>query len=413
MSFIFIFFWPKTNAEFVEASLIPVPNEILFDHEADLVEKEKHLKKNKKKNYVVESYTQKDIALFEESFAQAPLKVKALTKGILNQEEYTARFKNILLAGPAGSGKTVLAQAIAYHLKRKCIVVHAPSLLGHYRDQAAENIRSLFEELDSYAEKPVLVMDEMNALTDDHTSEHSDGKHTAMQLWSCLDKYKNDKSFLFIGTTNITKKMPHQLQSRFKGRTFLIEHPSFEARLRAIKFSILALNAQTDQTCNDQYLKELAFKTECFSQRDIEALIDVARLIYASKNPNSRSKLTKDSLEEAYSELKQENANFWDFNEQTTDEERRHRENLAQSKQQFEDSKETQIRIAEWSMIYQIVRNNDPHPGLANELANLNKAKRLALPGKNPAAKLKVVPETGPFWNRTNKEEKLVPYDEQ
>ena len=45
LSFIFIFFWPKTNAEFVEASLIPVPNEILFDHEADLVEKEKHLKK--------------------------------------------------------------------------------------------------------------------------------------------------------------------------------------------------------------------------------------------------------------------------------------------------------------------------------------------------------------------------------
>ena len=269
-------------------------------------------------------------------------------------EEFASRFKNILLTGPSGSGKTTLAQAIAYKLQRKCVIVHAPTLLGHYRDQAAENILKLFKELDEAGEKPVLIIDEINALTDDHTSEHSDTKHTAMQLWTQLDKYKHDKDFLFIGTTNITKKMPHQLQSRFEGKTFLIDNPSLESRRRALDFCIQALNVQKDSTCTDEYLNELAKKTHNFSMRAMEALIDTSLLLFSVNSPNaSAEKISKEYLEQAYLELAQEKEKFWDFTEQTTDEERRHRENLDQHEKHFKASQEFQLKIAEWNMLYQ------------------------------------------------------------
>jgi AAA+ superfamily predicted ATPase len=350
-------------------------------------------------------FTSQEISLFEEAFAIAPIKLKTLINSICKGESYTAHYKNILLTGPSGSGKTTLAQTIAYKLQRKCTVVHAPSLLGHYRDQAVENIRELFQEISQDPELPILIIDEINAFTDGYASEQSDTKHTAMQLWTLLDKHKNDQNFLLIGTTNITKKMPHQLQSRFKGQTFFIGFPVLEARKRSIKFLIQKNNAQMDTDCTDQYLLDLAQKIEGFSQRDIEALVYTALLLFSIKNPMSPKIISKEFLEQAYTDLKQENERFWDFSEPISDEERRHKENLALTIQHFQESQEMQIRLSEWNLLFQASLGSQKN-SLGRAANCINKLGSYIFPTRKPRTKIREMQKTN-YWGLSSVETEL------
>ena len=102
------------------------------------------------------------------------------------------------------------------------------------------------------------------------------------------------------------------------------------------------------------YLNELAAKTNDFSRRSIEALVDYSLLLYADKNPNIPKKVSKEYLDASYAELVKQKKEFWDFTEHITDEERRHRENLAQTAKHAEESKNLQIQLAEWHLIYQV-----------------------------------------------------------
>lgn len=384
----------------VQAELVPVPHsEFVIDHRADQAHKAQILKERAKKRYEEFIGTQ-DTRLYEEVFNNAPVKIKSLVNSMLMGEQFTEEYKALLLTGPSGSGKSTLAQAIAYKLKKKFVVINAPSLLGHYRDKAAENLRDVFKEIDEDPDKPVLIMDEMNVLTDGHTSEHSDTKNTAMQLWTLLDQHRANKDFLFIGTTNITKKMPHQLQSRFKGKTFLIENPSNESRARALHYYMQNLAIKKDHTCSNAYVEELAKKTEAFSQRDIKTLITSAILLSAIENPQQSPRvITKKNIEEAYNDIIKENEFFWDFQEHTTDEERRHRENMAQNQKQFETSQETQIRLAEWNLLYQAFRTEK----WADAVNDVNNSKSFVFPNKKNAANV-VGKKT--FWEDNRKLEK-------
>ncbi len=335
--------------------------------------------------------------LFEQSYSQAPAKLKAVVNEMIHKTEVGSKFKAILLTGPSGSGKTVLAQSVAYRLGRSCEIVHAPSLLGHFRDQAAEKVKDLFRRLRKDPRKPALVLDEINALTDDHTSEHSDTKHTAMQLWTCIDKYKNKKNFLLIGTTNITKKMPHQLQSRFEGKTFIINNPEVNARKQALYLRLKEI--KIDESCNEKYLAELAQKMADFSQREIEALVDDAAVLAGMDTTDlSKRIVSKKHLEQAYEELISQKDKLWDFKEQTTEEERRHRENREMNERHFKESQEFQLIIAEWHMIYNaIIKDKEIQSRipLKNGIEAINESKKIVFPDKKSAAKIKELEKPG------------------
>lgn len=371
---------------------------IEVDYEQDLKDKIKYIKEQNAK--IFEEEVKGNEELFEQSFAQAPDKIQVIVRDMLRGHAYALRYKNILLAGPTGTGKSTLAQAIAYKLKRRCIVINAPDLLGHYRDQAAENIRKLFKQLREDEDKPVLILEEINALTDGHTSEHSDTKHTAMQLWTLLDGFKDDKDFLLIGTTNVTKKMPHQLQSRFEGRTIVINNPTLAARKNTLVLNLKKLNVLKDESCTDNYFNELAQKIAGFSQRRIEALIDNALYLYSKRNPNATDlKLSKECLEQSYIEIMEDIQTLCDYTEHVTDEDRRHRESLAQNKAQHEENKELQIRMGEWSLLFQAhlaATGSSPHvPSLCTTVDALHQAKAIALPARKPIEK---IVKTSSYW---------------
>ncbi len=187
-----LLFVQTTNATLTELKLVPISIQEL--KEADEKYKEQLLKEERRQRFLA-SIKEEDIPLLEEAFSQAPLEIKAIVSKILRYPEETLNYRELLLTGPSGSGKSTLARAIAYKLGKKVIVVTGPSLLGHFRDQAAEKVAKMFKDWKNNPDKPVVVIDEINALPDDHTSEHSDTKHTAMQLWTLIDEYSQDKDF--------------------------------------------------------------------------------------------------------------------------------------------------------------------------------------------------------------------------
>lgn len=300
--------------------------------------------------------SENDLELYAAAFSAAPARLKVIIEDMLEDHAYTQSYKEILLCGPTGSGKTTLAQAIAHKLNRKCILVRAPSLLGHFRHQTAENLLQLFKEIEESPEKPILILDEINALTDGHNSEHSDTRETAMQLWTLLDKYKNDKNFLLIGTTNVTKKMPHQLQSRFQSSIFLIDNPTEEFRKHALVNIANKSQYTLDQSCTTEFLNNFSKKTTKFSHRDLEDIIAIAISLTRIESTNNSSKrISSHHLDQSLAELMQIKEKFCDYSDHLTDEERRHQESLKQNKQQYEDNKELLINNFEASCLLQAV----------------------------------------------------------
>lgn len=360
---LFIFFNQNADTHFSPGSFFTIKEQYEninltteSDTERELIQKQKALEKQKlKKKYsAVADASDENKDFYSLVFSQAPKVLKTLIEDMKNKESYALRYKYFLLSGPPGVGKTTLAQAIAFALGRKPLIISGPSLLGHYRDQAAEHIRDLFDQLHNEEEMPVLIIDEVNALTDGHTSEHADTKHTAMQLWTLLDAFSCYKDFLFIGTTNITKKMPHQLQSRFEGKTFHIDIPGFDVRRQILNNCLNKFKIIKDETCTDEYLNELAKKTENFTQRRLEILIDTALLLFSSDNPHVYpKKVSKIYLDRACEQLIEQKDKYWDFAEQMTDEERRHKESLDQQKRLHEDNTETQLKSLEASLLFQ------------------------------------------------------------
>lgn len=426
--YVLFFLTSSLNATLTEAQFVSMQlsaSDIQIDNQSDLAHKKNYQKCTKeqkanplkKKDFAKfeQAYALKkeEIVLFEEAFSQAPHIIQTLVKEISKGNEEASQYKMLLLTGPSGSGKSTLAKAIVYKLGRNCKVINAPSLLGHYRDQAAEELRKVFNELTQDPNKPVLVVEEINALTDDHTSEHSDTKHTAMQLWVLLDKHQTNKDFFLIGTTNITKKMPHQLQSRFKGQTFLIDNPTNESRKRAILFYLNKTQIKKDETCNEDYIEELSKKTVEFSQRDLETLIKRSLLLSAMDYPEKENRvISKKHLEQAYKDLIEENDKFWDFKEHTTDEERRHRENTILSEKQFKENQEFQIMLNEWNLIFQIIlKSNEPLSPVSVEkgITAVNNSKKLVFPDKKPIAIAKPIPGARFYHAEKNK---LLPHEE-
>jgi len=344
------------EGKFVSLSrhLIASNSSMGINPEADRLYKQRELESAEKgKQKVDEKHLQEidayDKALYEEAFAKAPPRLRALIEDKLRGREYAQRYTYIMLTGPTGSGKSTLARAIFFTMGMKADIIDGPSQLGRYRDQAAENVRKAFQEAGN-----AIVFEEMNLLADNYNSEHTDALHTAAQIWTTLDRREKEKEFFLIATGNRSKGMPHQLQKRFKGRTFFIDNPPESLRLRSLEFCMRHQGASRDETCTDAYLQELAKKATNFAQQDIRKLVDTALLLFYESNRNAtKATLSKAYLEKAYEELQKEDEIFWDFSEHVTDEERRHREIMAQNKAHYEDNKETQLKSAELSLTHQ------------------------------------------------------------
>lgn len=173
---------------------------------------------------------------------------------------------NILLEGPAGSGKTSLALAIAYKCKSPFIFVAGSRLANSFKNSAPEFIEALFKALRTNC-RNALIIDEFTAFTAKLNNQNDGDMGAVEDFWIALDQHRNTYNLIFMATTNEVDKIPAALQDRF-GEPHHIGNPS-----RGLRLSIL-----TDSPLATSYdVTKLANSTDGFSLRDLELLYSKAQ----------------------------------------------------------------------------------------------------------------------------------------
>jgi len=134
--------------------------------------------------------------------------------------------RGILFHGPAGTGKTLFAKAMATALDATIYIVSGPELKSMWVGQGEANVRDLFRRARQSAPS-VIVFDEIDSLAPQRGQGVADsGAANSMvaQLLTEMDGFRKSDLVFVVGTTNLPESMDRALlrPGRFE---FLIEVP--------------------------------------------------------------------------------------------------------------------------------------------------------------------------------------------
>ena len=110
--------------------------------------------------------------------------------------------KGVLLYGPPGCGKTLLAKAVANESGANFISISGPEIMSKWYGQSEENLRKLFEEAEKNAPS-IIFVDEIDALApkrEDVTGEVE--RRVVSQLLTLMDGLKQRGKVVVIAATN-------------------------------------------------------------------------------------------------------------------------------------------------------------------------------------------------------------------
>ena len=184
--------------------------------------------------------------------------------------------RGVLLYGPPGCGKTMLANAIAGELQLPFISLSAPSLVSGLSGESEKQIRDVFEDAKSSA--PCLMfLDEIDAITPKRESVQREmERRIVAQLLTCMDDLSLDKTdgkpVIIIGATNRPDSLDPALRraGRFD-REICLPVPDEPGRMR-----ILEALSKHLRLAHDFDYRLLAKRTPGFVGADLSSLIAAA-----------------------------------------------------------------------------------------------------------------------------------------
>ncbi|KAJ1674842.1 Ribosome biogenesis ATPase rix7, partial [Spiromyces aspiralis] len=187
--------------------------------------------------------------------------------------------RGVLLHGPPGCGKTMLANAIAGELGVPFIQISAPSVVSGMSGESEKKLRDMFQEAKSLA--PCLVfIDEIDAITPKReTAQREMERRIVAQLLTCMDDLSWDKTdnkpVMMIGATNRPDSLDPALRraGRFD-REIAMGVPDDEAREK-----ILRVLCRKLRLAGDFDYAELAKRTPGYVGADLNALTTAAGMI--------------------------------------------------------------------------------------------------------------------------------------
>jgi len=181
--------------------------------------------------------------------------------------------KGILLYGPSGTGKTMLAKAVATESEANFISIRGPELLSKWVGESERGIREVFKRA-RQASPCVIFFDEIDSLApvrglggDSQTSER-----VVSQLLTEIDGIQSLSGVIVLAATNRMDMVdPALLRAGRFDKLLFIPQPDRPARRQ-----ILEINMQGKQIVSGMELDRLAELTDGLSGADITSVVNTA-----------------------------------------------------------------------------------------------------------------------------------------
>ena len=178
--------------------------------------------------------------------------------------------RGVLLHGPPGCGKTLIARAVANETDAFFRTISGPEIMHKFYGQSEANLRKIFDEASAKAPS-IIFLDEIDALApkrEEMGGEKQVEKRVVAQLLALLDGLSSRGQVIVIGATNIPNVLDPALRrpGRFD-REIEIGIPDMNGRL-----AILNVHTRGMPLAEDVDLNRLAEITHGFVGADLEAL---------------------------------------------------------------------------------------------------------------------------------------------
>ncbi|KAL5268907.1 hypothetical protein ACHWQZ_G002665 [Mnemiopsis leidyi] len=208
-----------------------------------------------------------------------------LTMSILAPVKYPEKFaalgltrsQGILIAGPPGCGKTLLAKAVANESGINFISVKGPELLNMYVGESERAVRTVFQR--ARASAPcVIFFDEIDSLVPKRSSSETNASARVVnQLLTEMDGMNSRKSVFIIGATNrIDIIDPAILRPGRLDKTLFVSLPNPEERLAILQ---TITRSGKPKLHPDVSLSEIADASQGYTGADLSAIVREASII--------------------------------------------------------------------------------------------------------------------------------------
>jgi transitional endoplasmic reticulum ATPase len=218
--------------------------------------------------------------------------------------------KGILVSGPPGCGKTLLAKAVANESKVNFLSVKGPALLSKYVGESERGIREVFRKA-RQAAPCIVFFDEIDALLPTRSSGSSDShvsERVLSQFLAELDGIEELRGVLVLGATNRVDMLdPAVIRPGRFDQIVEIPIPNQEDRRE-----IFSIHLKNKPLAPGIDISDLVARSDAFSGAEIAALCNVAALravrraidgIAAEGTDEALIEVTADDLEAAFEEV--------------------------------------------------------------------------------------------------------------
>ena len=174
----------------------------------------------------------------------------------------------ILLYGPPGCGKTLIAKVLASESEANMFLINGPEIMNKYYGETEAKLRDMFKEAKDNSPS-IIFIDEIDAIAPKREEAYGDvEKRVVAQLLALMDGLTDRGNVMVLGATNRPDSIDPALRrpGRFD-REFEISVPNDDGRLE-----ILFIHTRGMPLADDIDLKDLASELHGYTGADIKSL---------------------------------------------------------------------------------------------------------------------------------------------